>query len=991
MTSALTFIIPAYNASATLAETLASLMAQTRRDWSAIVVDDGSSDDTASLVAALAATDDRIGLASIPNSGVCRARNHGLSLAASEWVAFLDADDWIGPSYVDDMLAAASADIDMVYCSYARVSPQGVQTAERLDKPVATAPFSTLAARCPFAIHCVVGRRAIINQVGGFDPELAVCEDWDLWQKIARVGARFKGIDKLLAFYRMSESSLSTNWARMLSDGLTVLRRGHGRDPRIDAPSPELAEGADFTDYPHRAAHYALWCASAAAGAGGDGGALLASVPGPHPVAGNERTLAEVMIGAWAVGARHPRAAMLDTYTANRTRFQAVIEALTAGLPQPGWTLNLMSALETLLLTESPLDDHPSLGLVAKATVDLQKLQPVADASGADRLLVQLLARGRRVGLLNVAAPGGLDPAECRRLALEQMGWARFHARAGGITKPKVLIEGIGRHIRRASGYLQESRDYRELRSRVKSGVRRARELAGVQVAPIARTEPQAAIAGKAVAGQDVEAWENLFASADPWKYESDYEQEKYRLTLELIPDGIASALELACAEGIFTRALALRVGTLIASDISRTAISRAADRCNGLGNIRFLQLDVQADTIPAGQQLITASEFLYYLGGVRQLDLVAGKIRDALAPGGFLVMANHFLLRDDMSRTGFDWDQDYGGKVLHDRFSATPGLALDTSIVTELYRVDRFRRLREGEPPPEPRIVERPIQAKLEPSVERYLVRGGATTRRRDVEFDRTWRVPVLAYHRIADDGPEALRQWRVSNENFRAQLQWLRSNGYHSVTAKDLVRSRAQQRPLRGRPVIITFDDAYADFASSAWPVLQACDFTAEVFVVTDKVGTRSDWDAVAGPTAPLMDWPAIEDLARKGVTFGSHLATHAPSPNLSSAALLDELTRSRSALEQKLGCSVTTLAAPYGAVDLRLTQLAWRAGYDIGFSSDFGLADVRDRRFVTPRIEVRGNWTLDDFASMLSDQPRPPSATAGLSRALTSFKQL
>lgn len=969
MTASLTFIIPAYNASATLGETLASLMGQTRRDWSAVVVDDGSTDNTASLVTALAATDNRIALASISNRGVSLARNHGLSLATSEWIAFLDADDWVGPSYVAEMMAAASADTDMVYCGYARVSPQGVETTEAFDKHVAAAPFATLAARCPFAIHCVVGRRTIISQVGGFDADLAGCEDWDLWQKAARVGARFKGIDKLLAFYRMSEGSLSTNWARMLGDGLTVLRRGHGPDPRIETASPGLADGADVANYPRQATHFALWCASAAAGAGDDGGALLALVPGPHPVAGNEQSLVDVMVGAWAVGARCPRTAMLDVYAADRARFENVIEALTKGLPQPGWTLNLMSALEVQLLTESSVANHASLGFVAKMTIDLRRQEPVSLLPEADRVLVQLMVGQRRIAWLNVAAAGELSSAECWRLALEQVGWVRLFVRARGLVKPNLLIEVIGRHRRRAFGSLRQSRGYQSLRSAAKSGIRSLRILAGWRPAPIADAEPQAAISGEAAAGHEVEAWENVFASADPWRYESDYEQEKYRLTLELIPDNVESAVELACAEGIFTRALAPRVGTLIATDISRTAIGRAADRCGRLGNISFRQLDVLTGTIPGGQQLITASEFLYYLGGLRQLDLVAGKIRDALVPGGYLVMANHFLLRDDMSRTGFDWDQDYGGKVVHERFNATPGLALETSIVTELYRIDRFRRLREGEAAPEPRIMQRSVEAGLEPSVERYLVRGGAKARRRDVEFEQTWRVPVLAYHRIAEDGPEALAPWRLSVGDFRDQLQWLRSNGYHAVTARELGQHRAEQRAFLGRPVMLTFDDAYADFAEVAWPVLQACDFTAEVFVVADKVGTRSDWDGFAGPTAALMDWATIEDLAGKGVHFGSHLATHTPSTNLTSPALFDELIRSRSALEQRLGGKVSTLAAPYGAMDLRLTQLAWRAGYDIGFSSDFGLADVRSSRFVTPRIEVRGDWTLSGFISMLS----------------------
>src|SRR6266508_5717575 len=96
-------IIPAHNAAATIAETLDSLCAQTYTDWEAIVVDDGSSDATASVVESYAARDARIQLIRQPQAGVSEARNAGVRLARFDWLLFHDFDDWILPEYVDRM------------------------------------------------------------------------------------------------------------------------------------------------------------------------------------------------------------------------------------------------------------------------------------------------------------------------------------------------------------------------------------------------------------------------------------------------------------------------------------------------------------------------------------------------------------------------------------------------------------------------------------------------------------------------------------------------------------------------------------------------------------------------------------------------------------------------------------------------------------------------------------------------------------------------
>jgi peptidoglycan/xylan/chitin deacetylase (PgdA/CDA1 family)/ubiquinone/menaquinone biosynthesis C-methylase UbiE len=464
--------------------------------------------------------------------------------------------------------------------------------------------------------------------------------------------------------------------------------------------------------------------------------------------------------------------------------------------------------------------------------------------------------------------------------------------------------------------------------------------------------------------------WEDLFREPDPWNYGSSYEQEKYARQITLLPDRpIGKALELACAEGRFTVKLAPHVERLIATDISSTALQRARDRCCSHENIEFRQLDLAIDPLPEELDLIVCSEVLYYLDSEAELERVAKRLTAALKPGGHILTAHAFVLKDDLSRTCFDWDNPWGTKTIARVFSAVPGLALERSLCTELYRIDRFVHLEEGQPSCDPTIETLPITAQIEIEVARHILWGGAMARRTDLAAtERHQRVPVLLYHRIADDGPVGLARYRLSSEMFRAQMRWLRRNGYHTIVSEELAWFLANNHPFVGRPVMISFDDGFQDFADQAWPILRIHDFRAEVFVVTDLVGQTAQWDAHLGEPAPLMGAPTIVRLAAEGVSFGSHLATHRGADGLATRELAEELTRSRAMLGQWLDHPVQSFAAPFGLTDERLRLLAAECGFRTGFSTEPGVARLTSDPLNLPRIEIRGDLTLEDFVTRL-----------------------
>ena len=272
-------IIPAYNAAETLASTLHSVLAQSQEEWEAIVVDDGSQDDTAKIAADFAQCDGRIRVVSQANGGEAAARNTGIGTARHDWLLFLDADDWIAPCYLQRMTTELMANpiLDAVYCGSARVARDGALVVETYQPPPGDL-FPILARRAAFPVHACVVRKSLVSAVGNFDCSLHTCPDWDLWQRVARTGARFGAVREVLAFYRMRPTSASMRAHQILADGLWVLTRGHAPDPRVRNPLPVHAKGAPPEGVRTQEYYLLSWCAGLLLGRGEDARALLETV-----------------------------------------------------------------------------------------------------------------------------------------------------------------------------------------------------------------------------------------------------------------------------------------------------------------------------------------------------------------------------------------------------------------------------------------------------------------------------------------------------------------------------------------------------------------------------------------------------------------------------------------------------------------------------------------------------------------------------------------
>lgn len=924
-------VTPAYRAGTTLGRMCDSVVTQTETAWENIIAVRPEDDETRLLAEEQSRRDPRVRVIAAAGATAGAARNAALAEAVGEYVLFLDADDTIAPRHLARLLDRARATgADAVVAGFSRRSPDGRVIAIRR---VAEEPdrFS-LSAGPPSAIHAMLFKRSLIEQVGGFDAALRTNEDWDLCLRAADAGARFAVSSSVSAHYWTGHPSLTSQPLAMMQDRMTVGQRadragcGEGGRREVDAWRT------------------ALWTGAIALARGSAWQDIAAMLPPLPPAAAEAEIGAAALLDGFCIGYCCPAEAVEGRLADAWPELGRFLVALAERAREPGLDLATLAAFEAELARIGPARRR-TIG--ASEVVNGLSVGPIAMSERARQVVVRLPLVRPRSRATFVFAPDYARGRHPAALAAE-----RLFGKAGawpGEERPQLA--GLRDRAVRIAGLARRA-------------LARGEEEGGA--------ETDAEIDAQDLTGDD--RWEAIFSSEDPWNYHCPYESLKYERTLSLLPDApIGRALELACAEGLFSLRLAGRVGHLTAADISPTALARAAERLerHGIGNVALQELDFFSSDIGAAWDLIVSSEVLYYMAAPAAVGDFARRICAALNPDGLFLHAHAYEVTDSPGRSGFDWGDAFAAATISSAFAQQPGLRLERAIETELYRIELYRKAAEAVPA---RIETLSARDELHAELAADVVWNGAVVTRQAAEEERCYRFPVLMYHSLAEDGPAALADWRTSPAAFEEQLIFLRRRGYRSVDLDEWDRARRGGGALSGRPVLITFDDGYRDFADTAWPILRRNGFTAHVFVVAGRVGGRAEWDACYGEPTALMDWPTIARLADEGVTFGSHLMTHRPLDRLSFAEAAEELRRSRELIEARTGLAVTSLAPPYGVVPEAMRDLAKAAGYERIFTVSGGLAPVVGGRLLTPRIEVAGGMTLADFAEALGTAEGP-----------------
>lgn len=218
---------------------------------------------------------------------------------------------------------------------------------------------------------------------------------------------------------------------------------------------------------------------------------------------------------------------------------------------------------------------------------------------------------------------------------------------------------------------------------------------------------------------------------------------------------------------------------------------------------------------------------------------------------------------------------------------------------------------------------------------------------------------VPILNYHKV-DYYNHALS---LSPEQFDEQMAYLAKEGYQTISPDRLMAYLNYGRKLPEKPILITFDDGYADNYIYAYPILKKYGFTATIFVVTSLVGSDERY----------MTWEQAREMQQNGFVIGSHTVNHRPLTKQSDQEVLAELSESRDIIKQNLGTFPKYFAYPTGAYNQNIENLVKQSGYVAAFTIRYGQAGCDSDPYALERIPIfNSSNAFHSFVTRLKGAP-------------------
>lgn len=217
---------------------------------------------------------------------------------------------------------------------------------------------------------------------------------------------------------------------------------------------------------------------------------------------------------------------------------------------------------------------------------------------------------------------------------------------------------------------------------------------------------------------------------------------------------------------------------------------------------------------------------------------------------------------------------------------------------------------------------------------------------------------VPVFMYHHIRINPRPNDPIWaalNVSPNQLDEQLAYLTTHNYNTITLDELADALDGKITLPKNPIVLTFDDGYANFYDNAFPLLKKYHMKAVQFVITQVVGVPA-----------YLSWDQIIEMDKSGlVDIEAHTRHHANLPDLSQADIIDEVGGSKMDLEQHLKHPIRWFAYPYGSYSPFIVQTVKDAGYRGAASTIYGTNQSRDNLYLFPRIMIDGRFSMDNIA--------------------------
>jgi peptidoglycan/xylan/chitin deacetylase (PgdA/CDA1 family) len=217
--------------------------------------------------------------------------------------------------------------------------------------------------------------------------------------------------------------------------------------------------------------------------------------------------------------------------------------------------------------------------------------------------------------------------------------------------------------------------------------------------------------------------------------------------------------------------------------------------------------------------------------------------------------------------------------------------------------------------------------------------------------------------YHHISELPPDsdAVRyDLSVTPKDFRIQLRYLRDNGYETISLNDLALYLTVGKPLPPKPVVLTFDDGYADVYTYAFPLLQKFGFTGTFFLISSPIDAHN-------PDFVSLD--QVIEMHAAGMKFEPHSYDHPDMRNRGQNFVVFQIVAPKQAIEARTGETCRFFAYPAGRYDQLVIDVLRSANFWGGVLTEQGATHTVDDLFVLKRVRIHGGDDLDTFIRTLN----------------------
>ena len=217
--------------------------------------------------------------------------------------------------------------------------------------------------------------------------------------------------------------------------------------------------------------------------------------------------------------------------------------------------------------------------------------------------------------------------------------------------------------------------------------------------------------------------------------------------------------------------------------------------------------------------------------------------------------------------------------------------------------------------------------------------------------------RIPILMYHSICNDDPN--NSLMIPTEMFAEQMEWLRENDFTAMSMDEVIEAMNTGKVPK-RPVLITFDDGYADNYINAFSELKNNNLKGTFFIISDTITEEGGY---------YMSTSMLKEMKEAGMEIENHTANHLELNNLSREDAIDSIKRGQEFLRSVIGSNGNYLCYPIGRYSDETIEIQKELGIKAALTTQGGISSIADGKYELKRIRI-SPMNIENFAEIFSE---------------------